>query len=261
MNIIKAFVLFSAILLSQISLANGLPLIDIQKLSGRYTHPTGSATAEFWKVPDRAPLQNAKFSVFQEQDLFVFEGDAGLFELKGLPDSIVKMNSLNWKDSSFKSDNRGLNLNIDSLTGSDENGLLLVKKFNFSCSGSSSEVDGGDALFDVCLGDSLLTSALFDIYETDRSNTRTTLENLSMNIKNGKFNLSVRAKLDITANIKAYGKIDYLKTNSGAELRIRLDKAKASFLNVTKKVFEAIEKEAAEGVRVERPYIIVELDL
>ncbi len=260
MSIERAFILFVAILFSQISLANGLPLIDIQDLNGRYTHPAGSATASFWKVPDSAPLQNAQFSVFQEQDLFVFEGDAGLYELKGLPDSIVKMNSLNWKGSSFKSEASGLNLGIDSLTGSDESGLLLIKKFNFSCSGSSSRAETRDALFDVCLRNSLLKSALFDIYETDRSNTRTTLENLSMTVKNGKFNLSVRAKFDITANIKANGKIDYLKTNSGAELRIRLDKAKASFLNVTKKVFEAIEKEAAEGVRVERPYIIVELD-
>ena len=260
MNIVKSIVLFTAILIGQASLANGLPIIDIQELNGRYTHPTGSATAELWEVPDRAPLRNAKFSVFQEQDLFVFEGDAGFYELKGLPDSIVKMNSLNWKGSSFKSDSRGLNLNIDSLTGSDENGLLLIKKLNFSCNGSSSKVDARDALFDVCLRDGQLRSTLIDLYETDRSNTRTVLENLDMSLENGKFNLNVRAKFDITANIKAYGKINYLKTNSGAEIRIRLDKAKASFLTVTKKVFEAIEKEAAEGVRVERPYIIIELD-
>ncbi|MFT6069975.1 MAG: hypothetical protein ACJAT2_003492 [Bacteriovoracaceae bacterium] len=260
MNILGVIVLFTALLCSHKSLAIGLPLIDIQELNGRYTHPSGSATAKYWNVPKSPPLQNAKFTVFQEQDLFVFEGDAGLYELKGLPDSIVKMNSLNWKGSSFKSDASGLNLNIDSLTGSDESGLLLIKKFNFSCKGNSSRAESRDALFDVCLKSSQLKTVLYDIYQTDRSNTRTTLENLEMTIKNGKFNLNVRAKFDITANIKANGKISFSKTISGAELRIRLDKAKASFLTVTKKVFEAIEKEAAEGVRVERPYIIIDLE-
>lgn len=256
----KALALFTALTLSVTCFANGLPIIDIQNLDGRYSRPAGNAIAGVWKLPNTPPIYNANFRVTEEQGVFVFEGDAGDFELNGLPDSIVKMKTLNWKGAGLKSGNKSLTLLLKSLTGSDESGLLLIKELKLVCKGTSTEAEASDAVFDVCLKSSVLKSKLIDIYESKRANSRTVLENLNMTLTNGSFNLKVKAKFDITANLKANGKISFIKRANGSEIRIRLDKVKASFLNVTKKVFEAIEDEPTEGVRVERPYIIIDLD-
>ena len=258
-------------------LASGLINIDIQNLEGDYANDSGKARAARWHLPDAAAIENAEFTVLKEQDSFFFTGDAGEFVLEDLPELILDMESLRWRGANFKMNKNVIDFSLSSLSGNSSALALKASSADLNCQGASSSSSLLIAGLETCLNKGSLRAALLEFAKTARSATwlkgffssvlsqevilQTGLENLKVDINRGAFDLKLKAKLDISVNIKAQGKITLAETSSGAEIKVRLDKVKASFLNVTKKVFEAIEDNPIDGVRVERPYIILEVNL
>jgi hypothetical protein len=257
-------------------LASGLPNLDIQKLEGQYSQGSGTAQALFWQLPERRSVQNANFTVLKEQDSLVFSGDAGDYTLENLPELILNMNTLNWKAANFKMGPKSINLSLASLTGNSSTQNIRTNSLTLSCLGEPSASSLRDAALESCLKRGSLKANLIEFSNaakssswmksfftavlTNEATSKTGLEKLDFSISNGSFNLKLRAKLDISANIKGEGKIELRGAAGSRELRIRIDKVKASFLNVTKKVFEAIEDNPIDGVRVARPYVYLDLD-
>lgn len=82
-----------------------------------------------------------------------------------------------------------------------------------------------------------------------------TLRNFDLLVRNKSFDLKVKADLDVSATVKAEGSFDY----NPQRIRIRIDKVKASFLNITNKVFNELEKIQSQNVVVSRPYVTITL--
>ena len=83
----------------------------------------------------------------------------------------------------------------------------------------------------------------------------TTVESLQLNITNNKFKGSVKVNVGVSATVKFEGLVEYSKAEK--KTSIRLDKAKASFLDVRGKIFDELEEAQSESFIVERPWIYI----
>lgn len=91
-----------------------------------------------------------------------------------------------------------------------------------------------------------------------KANEETRLSNFNLQISNHNLRLQVKVHAQLKVTAKIEGQIKYLGNSN--TLSIRIDKAKASFLNIKKKIFEEVEKMDNPNLKVERPYIYYKLD-
>lgn len=263
-------------LLSPFSLlASELPQFNIQALKGGYLQDRGQASASYWKTPDKAAVIDAKFSVVKEQDSFLVTGNVGEFTLEDTPELLLGVKRLDWSEASFQSTEDSINLSLGQLNGADATQSVIMQRLKASCQGTSSSSSLRDVIIETCLKKGSVSLPLieltsnkssvqwiksfFSTIEIPQLTSQTRIENIGLVTSNGAFSLFLRANLSISANIKVYGRMDLKKESGRTELRLRLDKAKASFFTITNKVFEAIENSPVNGIRVERPYVIVDL--
>ena len=118
----------------------------------------------------------------------------------------------------MNNDDRPVEMNIDIESGN-MSGLSVECTEN-----GSSDDELGVKLLDSCLSNSRITltsltsttkksfqSLVVNALSDEDPSDTTTIKNLSMSVSNHSFALKVTAKLDITATLKAYGSIWYLK--------------------------------------------------
>ncbi len=94
----------------------------------------------------------------------------------------------------------------------------------------------------------------------DASATDASFKNMNLTFKNGSFDLELKASLSVTVTIKGEGKVEYLPAGQDFDLRIRIDKLKASFLNIKDDLFKELKKNESESLKVQDPYIYISFE-
>lgn len=89
------------------------------------------------------------------------------------------------------------------------------------------------------------------------SATDASFKNLELTLRNGSFELELRATLSVSVTIKGEGKIEYLPAGQDFDLRIKIDKLKASFLNIRDDLFKELKKNESEKLKIQEPYIYI----
>lgn len=87
--------------------------------------------------------------------------------------------------------------------------------------------------------------------------TDASFKNLELVLKNGNFNLELKATMSVTVTIKGDGHIEYLPSGGDFDLRVRIDKLKASFLNIKDDLFKELKKNESDTLKVQAPYIYI----
>jgi hypothetical protein len=91
-----------------------------------------------------------------------------------------------------------------------------------------------------------------------KSKGGTRLSNLNLQISNHNLRAKVKVHAQLTVTAKIEGHVEYLGDKN--TLALRIDKARASFLNIKKKIFEEVEQMNDPNITVERPYIYFKLE-
>lgn len=87
--------------------------------------------------------------------------------------------------------------------------------------------------------------------------TNASFKNLVLTFKNGSFDLELKASLSVSVNVKGEGKVEYLPKGQDFDLKIKIDKLKASFLNIRDDLFKELKKSESEKLKIQEPYIYI----
>jgi hypothetical protein len=246
----------------------------ISDFSGAYEQDQGTAHAGVWNLPGEPSQSNVSFEVYKESTQFRLISGAEEYIFEDAPQFLLDLEKVNWSNLSAKTGGNKVELGLDNLQGKGQGQNLSLELVSGDCSGSGSENDFVKALIESCSSNGRLKfkklstvssfrgqgNALIKFFEAilNGGSRRTrgssvTLENFDLKVKNKSFDLKVKARLDISATIKAEGSFQYGQD----QVKIRIDKVKASFLNITGKVFDELEKLQNENIVVSRPYVTI----
>lgn len=251
------------------------PAIKITNFDVSYTDPSGSGTATSFETPNEyVTLKDKSFDILfiKKDGTFIFTYGSNEFLLESPPTMLLDANNFDWSNFNLISGGNKINLSLDSLNyqSTTESGLLRSLKIDCTENGSNDD-ELGVKLLDSCLKQSkislqqmrtvtnaTLVNFIPKVVFNEEAQETTEIKNLILNVANHTFALKVTAKLDITATLKANGKVWYLKDEN--KIKIQLDKAKVGFFSVKGKIFAEFEKDTSGKIVVQRPYIYMDLN-
>jgi hypothetical protein len=237
------------------------PLIETVGLNLTLRQFKGTMSAQSLIYPDealnyRSPVE---FFIHKEETSFRFFNDVDEYLIENV---------------NFKADSASIgNLNVKVIPSkivADFTQALMsyqgknnrIQNLSIQCRHQRNLQSVEEEFIDSCSTHALLSASKVDLGEMQisllgKEKAGVRLEKLSLSVFNHRFNLTVKANLDIKAKVKASGESHYNQETK--VLRIRLDKVKASFLNITKRIFEQLEQNQSPKMRVVRPYIYFHL--
>jgi hypothetical protein len=256
------------------SFASELERNDIQDFEGSYLQDRGNASAKVWHLAGSDREENISFEVFKENQQIRLVTPQEEFFFDEVPEFILELTEVRWRGVDAQTAGQSVSLELASLQGSGAGQSLNLQRLQGNCQGSNLNGDFFQNLIAACTSQgnlgfkSLVTretlrrnqSSLYQFLESilmgtqKNSNQSTvTLEDFDLKVRNKRYNLKVKADLSISATIKAEGSFDYQQDR----VRIRIDKVKASFLTITGKVFDELEKIQSPNVIVNRPFVTI----
>ncbi len=252
--------------------------VTITNFNAQYKYPEGSATAEVFDLPPAPPQypESVEMRFFRRESAFIFDMPGrGEVEWKNPPSEVFDVENFSVNGFNLKSAGNKADLSLGAFEGLAKKGETRVRTAQASCTENPSPLTGQEKILDSCTTNAsatvaniymknqkqnqLIGAAIFGLdAEVDPTATETTLKNLSINVRNHAFNLQVTASMGLQAVVKMDGQAHYLASEK--RLRIRLDNAKAGFLNIKEQIFKSVEDGKQPNVSVVRPYIYIKLE-
>lgn len=245
--------------------ANALEL-SITGFSGQYDAPNGQGTATQFSLPTQ-DKELVNVSVEARGEGYVLTTPEGEW-VWAEPSAWVKdLKTASWTNVDVVLGGTSQRAAIGSLNGVHEDKRVVINNLAASCSGAAELIESClNGTGSIRLGKVQYVSALrSDTYsEVLRALARalelptrsdTTVEDLKLDIRSNKFRGEVSIDAGISATVKFEGLVSYSKEEG--KTAIRLDKAKALFLDVRGKIFDELEEIQSETLVVERPWIYI----
>lgn len=252
--------LFSVAIGSSFTAQGAMPKVDIQNFSANYTSPRGDAQASNFSFEVNGDVfdfgKNPQFDFYQQGGEFVLrsENAGGHQELRldTLPQAVYDWRELSVEDIDFNSNSSSLNLNskrIDYVTNDGQNGYISSIELVCESAKAHSKENNGDetidSILDLCLNQKMSFYLPFI--------GGVSVNNINVWANSNTLEFSLKNKVWIKGN----GAIFFDKDTQ--QVRIRVDKAKTGFLNITGKFFREIKAMENDFLKVERPWITIDL--
>lgn len=244
--------------------------LTITGFSGQYDAPNGQGSATQFDLPS---LESEAIEILVEGrgEGYVLTTPDGQWEWEN-PSAWVKgLKSAQWSNVDVVLGDSSQRAAIGSLQGVHEDKSVNVQSLSASCSGAADLIESClNGQGSIRLGAVNYVSALRqDTYrdvlqalaralEVPARASELSVQNLKLDVANKKFKGEVSIKASISATVKFEGLISY--STEDKKIAIRLDKAKALFLDVRGKIFDELEKVQSESLEVRRPWIYITLD-
>lgn len=229
--------------------------INIENFTGSVINGSGKGSADrfdvnFTKVNTSSPI----FISVVGNDLKLTRGIANY--VWPLTDrTAVGLEEASWTNANLALVGNQVDVSFGSLNTQASYGDSLLLNLSATCTGTKKSFDT-IVLYKSCFEKGHVTLSKYD--STPAVGEKTNLSNIVFNSVNGVFKASLKGKFGgMSAKVKISGEVDYLPAVN--EIRVKINKAKASFLSVKAKLFKSIEAGRNPTVRVERPYIYFEL--
>lgn len=148
-------------------------------------------------------------------------------------------------DDSLKVDGLKLSCNRDLTLGQEMDQVIngCMKKMSFKSSHFASEsVKSG---LSKIIGEALLNSTM------NKGDIK--INDLDLQTKNGKYELEAEVKAQISGKVKSDGNMSY--DPAQGLLTLKISEVKFGFFNITGKVFDELEKNESEKLKVKKPYV------
>lgn len=253
--------------------SQGLEESEIKQFNGSYIQDRGTAQAQVWQLAGEERQENVQFEVYKENLQIRLVTPQEEFFFDEVPEFVMELDSLSWSNANASTGGQNVGLSLSELKGQGSGQSLHLENLNGSCRGSNLNGDFFQNLLEACTTNGSLVFKRLTTVETLRrgeitlfqflenilkkgnknSGSSVTLENFDLKVQNKKYELKVKADLSISATIKANGSFDYQPDR----VRIKIDKVKASFLTITGKVFDELEKIQDPNVIVNRPFVTI----
>lgn len=240
--------------------------INVTGFSGSYEAPNGSGVADSFDVPFKN--KQVQIAIEAAEEGYVLTAGEDRFEWAEPSDWIKDLKTAQWSGVDIVVGATTQRAAIGSLTGIHEDKLITISGLNAQCSGASELIESclngeGSVSLSKLVYQSALRSdqfssilrAIVKALDLTGRGDDTTVESLQLNISNNKFKGSVKVNVGVSATVKFEGLVEYSKAEK--KTSIRLDKAKASFLDVRGKIFDELEEAQSETFIVERPWIYI----
>jgi hypothetical protein len=239
--------------------------VKVKNFTGSYTQPDGRATASELIIPSSNKGQ-IEITVQGDENGYHLTYGENEYYFENPPAIINDIYKGTWKDVNYVTQGSKLNASIESFSSAVQYSDTILRSFKASCNENRSFENYGHQLIDGCLTNANLgigyfkttsTRKILNIFEDlpgVRAST-TVVQDGSINISNGKFKMTAKVDIGMSAKVKIEGttKFDVSKNR----VAIRIDKAKASFINIKNKIFEELKKSESDTLKVQKPYIYI----
>lgn len=256
-----------------------LPSLEISQLEGSFKGSDGTGRAKLFRLENDPAIKDMSFKIIKESDQFRLQTSQREYLWEGAPEFLLELDEALWRGVSGESEREKLSLKVNLLEGENQDDGLRLSQLVANCQGISESKDFLFQLLGVCsqkgslsfedltlMDKNPISQTLLKVIsrtlkkELRTASKATRLEDLTFSLNKGKFEFRVKADLDLRVTVKGNGHLSFQEhSTGGAELRVRLDRVKASFLTITDRVFDEIEALGLKSVTVQRPFIIVDL--
>lgn len=221
-----------------------IPNINIEKFQGSYNAPNGNATAQTFVYENTDFGANPTFDMFIQAGELVLNTPDDEIRVQSLPGAVEDWESLEVENIDLKSNDSKILLDSGKISFKTHKGKeSYISGLKIDCSKTQKNLV--DGILDLCLNQKM-TAYLPGIKDVSISslNLWATDNRLNFSFKNSVW-------------IKGHGKIWYHADQK--LIKIRIDKAKAGFFNVTGKVFAELKAQENDFIKVNRPYVEITL--
>ncbi|WP_417336245.1 hypothetical protein [Halobacteriovorax marinus] len=262
-------VLTGAMILASTSIHADFLHIEVSNFTGSYKKPDGSATASKLTIPN-ALTSKINIELRGVEDGYILQYLDKEYHFKNPPSFINDIETGSWNNINYSTISKSLNTGLTSFHSEFAGESLQIKKFQGKCNFNRAHNESyGLQVLDACLTNSsfsisyLLSSKVNKLYDIlldlpgfeGINASEVSLSNANLNIKKNSFSFKGKVNMGISANVTIAGKSEYdIKEN---RVVIKVDKAKASFINIKNKLFQELEKSETETLKVDNPYIYI----
>ncbi len=240
-----------------------LPNGFIDTLNATYRSPSGSASANEVGIDGFGNYKNPKMTLLNENGLLVFKFEESQFELDISMFGITDAQNIDITTLNFHNDLENIFLSVEDIVARDEGFNTSLQSAYIDCKRKSKHEDITDDLLSACLTNSELkahsgdfqnaTNSFYSVFDNKALGDKITLDDLDIKVTENKLKASFKSNISKGVRVKIEGETHY--DSEAKMIKIKIDKAKASFLNIKNTIFKELEQLDVEGLKVEKPYI------
>lgn len=251
--------------------------MDIQQFQGQYRAPSGEGSASRFQIPEQLEnAQNINLSIEKTETGYTLVTPSSRYDWGDVPDLLMDVNALRWNGVNVSGATKRFMTNFSSLFIERESSHMSLKSFLLDCQMTTqSHEDFVETLLESCIN-GVGTARLNEFQKNDKTIeghqlmmnflmaitpheiaplSETKIEEINLKINRQSFEASLKTKVVINTTVKMSGAVFYEQDKS--QIRLRLDKAKAGFLNVHSQIFEQLEKAQSEKLIVQKPWVTI----
>jgi len=251
--------------------------IRMSEFTGSFNYPDGRGQVREFSLNQGPIARNAQVNLLIDGENLILNLDEDEYSWEDIPSGLNDLISANWNNLNLGLTQTALQASAQTLQTNSSDSRLSLSQFNLQCGlGSrSKDNDDMDHLLNGCLNrQGKLNLRLLDItnlsgasiiaklmeslnlgFPSIQSTNR--FENIELDIRNNDFTAAVTTRVVINATVRMNGKTFYDKEQE--QVRIRIDRARAGFLNVTNMIFDELDKLSSDRVQVSRPWIVINI--
>ena len=257
----------SALLFSGLASAQSLQ-VKVSDFNFNYQNPYGEGSAKSFT---RSFYGDAVQVKVEKSDRDFFLSTTGAenqeFTFKNAPAFMTNAETMSVKGFNL---NFGSAFNMSLQSGrflSDEDSLKLDGLI-LGCSRDTTHKDDMDQLIMGCMDQMSLKSSRFSsesvksglvnilttaFIEASGTKSDVGVNSLELKTQKGKYNLEADVKAHVSGKVKSNGNMSY--DPATGKMIIKISEVKFGFLNITGKVFDELEKNESEKLKVKKPYV------
>lgn len=232
----------------------GFPTADIQEFKGSYQGEEGTATAKVFMVPEvNFGNGEVNFEVFKQASSYVLKANGQEFVWENPPMELDQVNNLNWNGVNLKSTEEEFQIAVAELSGSGEKDAIDVEGMKASCLFEDSQAqEQAEQLLHSCLNN----QGNFAARKMAQNKYKSLNAITNINFRNKKN----RFTFNLTSGVSMYGNgmIWYLPEEK--MVKIRIDSAKWKYFSVKARLFKELEAMESDTVKVNNPWIEIQLE-
>jgi len=252
----------------------GFQKSQITNFSGQYVLDRGAGHADTWQRPGEAQYNDVHFEIYKEEASLRLVHPNGEQVFEEIPEFILGVEKLVLKSIQHSTNSLIVKSSIEAIVGFNPTNHLVIEKAKLECLKDSQMSSEWRKVLDACTTDGTVSFSHMLIQETTRGQSPlasflrailgginplatndTELDNFMLSVNRNKFKIDVKAHLDIKVNLTVDGDIEYMSHGEKNVVKIKIDKARAGFFNITDKVFSALEQRQSTRMTVQRPYV------
>lgn len=233
--------------------------LEIQNFNFDYKNPSGQGSASSFQY-EKSGVQVSVDKIGKEFKLKAIGAVTTEYTLQNAPEVV---------ETAEKMSIQNLNLTVvETLNFSVARAKFLGKEdrldlqaLSLECDRDRNQVEAVNQLIAGCIRKLKLRAERFDslseIIAKAISDEKEAVKNFRLQISNGKFNFSAGVSVGVPGTVKGKGDVSY--SASEKRFAIRISEVKFGILNITGKVFDELQKNESENMKVKRPFVYLKL--